>query len=165
MWMLPASLRARVAASLLLGIFLIPVTASSLRGLTHVLTCSDEVAATLTVDTSTTGDGAVLGSADTTTRDRGADPGPGPDGDALCGGLVAELDLATTSADRAEVTASVTNETPDDWKGTIELRFEGTTIPVSIGRIGSGETETDTIELRVRPGRVYEISATLLIGV
>src|SRR3546814_18081934 len=79
-----------MATVILLGIFFIPFATSDLRGLTHVLTCTDSVSASLLVDdTADTGGGApVLGSADTVTRD---EVGLG-----LCGGL--EVDLQLTSA-------------------------------------------------------------------
>ena len=38
------------------------------------------------------------------------------------------------------------------------------TVPVAIGSIAKGDTETDVVELRVRPGQDYEITGTLLIG-
>ncbi len=150
------SLRARIAAATLLGILLIPLTTSSLRGLTHVLTCSDEIQATLSVDT-TAIDDTVLLDADSVTRGDDTDPG-------LCGGLVVTMELASSTTERADVLVSVRNDTTVDWRGSIELRLDGTPIPISIGRITAGETETDTIELRVRPGRTYDIEGTLLIG-
>ena len=50
MWLLPMALRAKMATVILLGIFFIPFATSDLRGLTHVLTCSDAVSASLLVD-------------------------------------------------------------------------------------------------------------------
>ena len=139
----------------LLGIFLIPLTTSSLRGLTHVLSCSDEVPAILSVDT-TDDDNTVLLGADSTTREE-ADS-------TLCDGLEVTLQLSSATAQRAEVDVSVTNGTETDWQGSMRLRLAGTEIPVSIGRIGAGDTESDTVELTVDAGRSYEITGTLLIG-
>lgn len=156
MLLLPTSLRARVAVVTLLGIFLIPFATSTLRGLTHVLSCTDEVSATLSVDTTDDTNTVLLG-ADTVTREEAADP-------TLCGGLVVDLQISSSTTQRAEVEIRVTNETDVDWKGTLELQLGGTAIPVSIGRIDRGTTETDTVTLRVAPGRSYEISGTLLVG-
>jgi hypothetical protein len=47
--MQPNILRSRVALVALLVIFLIPIGLSSLRGLTHILTCSEEVVTLSTV--------------------------------------------------------------------------------------------------------------------
>jgi hypothetical protein len=157
MWLLPMSLRAKMATVMLLGIFFIPFATSDLRGLTHVLTCTDAVSASLLVDDTAEDDGApVLGSADTVTRE---EVGLG-----LCGGLEVDLQLTSARDGRAEVLVAVTNATEHDWKGSIELRFGRTPVPVAIGSIAQGATETDTVELRVRSGRAYEITGTLLIG-
>jgi hypothetical protein len=157
MWLLPMALRAKLAAVLLLGIFFIPFATSDLRGLSHVLSCSDAVRTSLYVDGGTTDQGgAVLGSADQVTRD---DAGSG-----LCGGLAVDLQLTSTRDDRAEVLVAITNTTEHHWRGTVELDFDGAPVPVAIGSIGEGDTATDTVEVRIPDGRAYEITGTLLIG-
>lgn len=156
MWLLPMSLRAKMAAVMLLGIFFIPFATSDLRGLSHVLTCTDAVSASLYVGGTDEGEGSVLLSADSTTRE---EVGLG-----LCGGLLADLQLRSARGDRADVFVAITNTTEHDWQGSVELKFDGTPVPVSIGSIASGATETDTVELRVKPGEDYEITGTLLIG-
>jgi hypothetical protein len=138
----------------LLGIFLIPVANSSLRGLTHVLTCEATIDATLQID-NTVGDDSVLLSADTITPD---------EDDGLCGGLTVDLQLAGATDDEANVVVEITNETDVDWQGTIELDFTGTSVPVTVGSIDAGETATDTVTFQLEPGQDYEISGTLLIG-
>ena len=157
MWLLPMSLRAKMATVILLGIFFIPFANSDLRGLTHVLTCTDAVSASLLVDDTTDGDTApVLGSADSVTRDEA--------GLGLCGGLEVDLQLSSARDGRAEVLVAIPNTTEHDWKGSVELRFDGTPVPVAIGSIAQGATERDTVELRVKRGEAYEITGTLLIG-
>lgn len=154
MWMLPTSLRARIALVTLLGIFLIPVANSTLRGLTHVLSCEATIDATLQID-NTAGDDSVLLSADTITPD---------EDDGLCGGLTVDLQLASATDDEAAVLIEIGNDTDVDWQGSIELEFSGVAVPVAIGDIPAGETATDTIILQIEPDRTYEISGTLLIG-
>jgi hypothetical protein len=156
MWLLPMSLRAKMAAVVLLGIFFIPFATSDLRGLSHVLSCSDAVTASLYVDRGTEDGGAVLGSAATLTRD---DAGVG-----LCGGLRVDLQLQSTRDDRADVLVSITNDTEHDWQGTVELDFDGAPVPVTIGSIAEGETATDTVQVRLPEGRAYKITGELLIG-
>lgn len=157
MWLLPMALRAKLAAVLLLGIFFIPFATSDLRGLSHVLSCSDAVRTSLYVDGGAGGGpGAVLGSADQVTRDD-ADLG-------LCGGLEVDLQLTSTRDDRAEVLVAITNTTDQRWKGTVKLDFDGAPVPVSIGSVGAGGTASDTVEVRIPDGRSYEITGTLLIG-
>lgn len=138
----------------LLAIFLIPVANSTLRGLTHVLTCEAAVDATLQID-NTVGDDNVLLSADTITAE---------DEDGLCGGLTVDLQLASTTEDAADVVVEIVNDTDVDWQGSVELEFSGISVPVAIGDIAAGETASDTITLSIEPDRTYEISGTLLIG-
>ena len=138
----------------LLGIFLIPVASSTLRGLTHVLTCEAAVDATLQID-NTVGDDSVLLSADTITAD---------DEEGLCGGLTVDLQLASTTEDAADGVVEIVNDTDVDWQGSVELEFSGISVPVAIGDVAAGETATDTITLNIEPDRTYEISGTLLIG-
>lgn len=138
----------------LLGIFLIPLATSSLRGLTHVLTCEARVDATLAID-NTADDDTVLLSADTITAE---------DDDGLCGGLDVDLQLASTTDDEAVVAIEILNDTDVDWQGSVELEFSGIAVPVAIGAIDAGGTATDTVTLAIEPGRTYEISGTLLIG-
>lgn len=154
MWMLPTSLRARIALVSLLGIFLIPLATSTLRGLTHVLTCEAAVDASLQID-NTVDDESVLLSADTITAD---------DDDGLCGGLTVDLQLASATDDEATVLVEIANDSDVDWQGSVELEFSGTGVPVAIGAIGAGETAADTVTLRIEPDRTYEISGKLLIG-
>jgi hypothetical protein len=156
MWLLPVSLRAKMAAVMLLGIFFIPFATSDLRGLSHVLTCRDSVATSLYVDGGSDDQGSVLGSADTVTRE---DVGLG-----LCGGLLVDLQLTSSRADRALVLVAITNATDHGWQGSVTLDFQGAPVPVSIGSIRPGATATDTVEVRIPEGRSYEINATLLIG-
>ena len=152
--MLPAALRARIALITLLGLFLIPVTTSSLRGLTHVLTCRADIDATLAIDTSTDA-AAVLGSADRVTRG---------DDEKQCEEVSVQLDLASTTGDRAELTLEITNRSGNDRNGSVELRFSGVDIPVTVGRIPARSTETESVTLRVRPDRSYQVTGTLLLG-
>ncbi len=155
MWLLPLSLRAKMASVVLLGIFFIPFATSDLRGLSHVLSCTDAVSASLFVD-NVQDDETILLSADSITAE---EVGLG-----LCGGLEVDLQLTSAENGRADVLVAITNATEHDWQGTVELRFEDTPVPVAIGAIDAGDTETDVVELRVRSGRDYEITGTLLIG-
>ena len=155
MWILPSALRARIAMVTMLGIFLVPVTTSSLRGLNHILACRDEVVATLVVDTRAADDSVTLGSSDSVTREEPP---------ALCGGLTVGLTLADSTEDRADVTVTIANDTDEDWQGSVDLRLGDTAVPVAIGSIDAGTTASDTVRLRLSPGRSYEISGVLRIG-
>lgn len=136
---------------LLLGVFLIPIGVSSLRGLTHVLTCDQDVQTPFTVNT---GRGSSITSSARFTRGEPTD---------LCGGLRLNMSVGPLSPGKVRVTLPITNESEYDWQGSVELRLGGTTVPVDIGEIKAGATETDTLDVNVARD-VTEIEGSLLIG-
>lgn len=137
----------------LLGTFLIPIGMSSLRGLTHLLTCQDqtEIPFTLIVPE----DGApVIVSSNVIERDA-------PEG--VCGGLVLDMGVGPSDPGKVQLRLPITNNTEYDWQGSVSLQLGDTTVPVDIGEIRAGETRSDTITVRVDPGEL-EVNGSLLIG-
>lgn len=137
----------------LLGTFLIPIGTSSLRGLTHVLTCSEDTETPFTVVLKRNEAPAILSSA---SIDRGDDAG-------LCGGLILTTRVGIVSPGRIRITFPITNGTAFPWEGSMSLKFKGTTIPVSIGRVDPGETRAESVTVKIEPGTT-EIGGSLLIG-
>ena len=138
----------------LLGTFLIPIGTSSLRGLTHLLTCrqATEIPFTLTVPETGT---PVITSSNVITRDA-------PEG--LCGGLALDMGVGPSSRPgRVVLRLPITNNTDFDWQGSVSLKLGGTVVPVDIGEIKAGQTGEDTITVRVDPGEL-EVNGSLLIG-
>lgn len=138
--------------------FLIPVGMSSLRGLTHVLTCSDEVATPFTV---IFGDGEpiVLSS---TALVAGEPPG-------LCGGVGVDIQASAGADDHALLALTIDNSTEFPWRGTVNIALgdggvvSDLLIPVPIGRVEAGGTATETLLVRLGEG-AHEIDGSLLIG-
>jgi len=155
---MPPLLRSRAALVALFVALLIPIGLSSLRGLTHVLTCSDEVETPFTVIFGD-GDPIVLSSA---TLIAGDEPG-------LCGGLEVEIQASTTDAEEAELTLVISNATEFPWRGTVNMELGdqgvmGTTlIPVNIGRVEVEATATELLLVRLGAG-AHEFNGRLLIG-
>lgn len=150
----PSSQRSFLALVALLGAFLIPVFSSSLRGLTHVLTCREKAETPFTMIIPTSGPPQVVSSV-RLTREKGRE---------LCGGL--ELDLRGRAAGPGKVvmTVAITNRTPSAWKGTVQLVLEGeTSLPVNIGSVPAGRTASDAVEFSLREG-AHELGGSLLIG-
>ncbi len=149
---MPAAFRTAFARVLLLGVFLIPIGLSSLRGLTHLLTCREQVAAPFQVIIV---DGqAVVTSAEVLT--------PGEEA-LICGGLDLELTAATRPDGIVEVTVPISNRTDADWYGSVQLDVAGIRVPVDLGRVDAGETRRRRVELRL-PDGTTEFSGTLLVG-
>jgi len=150
---MPSILKSRVAIVLILGVFLIPIAASSLRGLTHVLTCEENVAAPFSVIVAEDGSAVVTSSA---TGQTGEDSG-------LCGGLAVDLKARAESDGRLNLTVRVTNNSAYPWQGTVDLSLNRMVIPVAIGRIDPAETGTDTVVFHLDPG-AHLLTGSLLVG-
>src|SRR5687768_8838850 len=141
---MPASLRSRLALIALFAAFLIPLATSSLRGLTHVLTCTEETSIPFTLVTPRIGDPVIVSS---TTITRGQ-----PEG--VCGGLVLDMAVGAAGPGRVRLDLPISNRSEFDWRGTVRLQLGGDRIPIEIGEIKHGDTETDSVTVRVKPGEL-----------
>ncbi len=149
---MPPILRSRLALLALLGAFLIPIGMSSLRGLTHILTCKEEARQPFTVVV-TDGRPEVLSSVRIGRDDTGR----------LCGGLTLETQARPGTGGNIMLVLPITNHTENPWRGTVSVRIGKTTIPVDIGEVPAGETRQDSIDLELEKGTT-ELSGSLLIG-
>lgn len=149
----PALVRSRLALVALFVVFLIPVTQSTLRGLTHVLSCTERVDTPFQVVLLEDDEPIVTGSSVIT-----ADEDP-----TLCGGLAVQIGAGPSETGDIDVIVSVTNESPNDWYGTVEIDVMGVRVPVDIGRIDAGETAEGRIALSL-PDGVTEFGGSLLVG-
>jgi hypothetical protein len=156
---MPSALRAQVALIALLGVLLIPIGTSTLRGLTHILTCQEAAAAPFTIQVPEDGPPAIQSSS---TIERYPD-GSVPD-TSVCGGLTLDVLIGADEEDRADVTLAITNGSEYGWRGSVKLELDDIDIPIDIGEVGAGETATDEFELRLDAGSSYEIHGDLLIG-
>jgi hypothetical protein len=149
---MPSLLQTRLAMTVLLGIFLIPVGLTSMRGLTHILTCSSQVEQPFEVrfDPSL---GAVL-TGSTQVR---------PDQEPLCGALLADIAVQSGDHNQIDLTIPITNGSAIPWRGTVQLRVGATQVPVAIGLVPPGETRTETIRLRL-PDGVTTVDGSILVG-
>lgn len=137
----------------LLGTFLIPIGMSSLRGLTHLLTCRDEAEIPFTLIVPEDGPPVIV-SSNVIERDT-------PEG--VCGGLVLDMGVGPSDPGRVQLRLPITNNTDYDWQGSVSLQLGDTAVPVDIGEIRAGETRSDTVVVRVDPGEI-EVNGSLLIG-
>lgn len=135
----------------LLGVFLIPVVLSSLRGLTHVVSCQGAIAQPFEVRF---GSGTPL-----LTGSRLVEAGSDP----VCANLRTNLSMRDAGPNRLEVTVPIENRGSDPWRGTVSLVVGGVFIPVEIGLVPPGETRSETVVLRLPEG-VTQFDGELLIG-
>lgn len=155
---MPAILKSRIALVAVLAALLIPIGLSSLRGLTHVLTCAEEVATPFTVIFE--GQDAIVLSSATLTPDEPA---------GLCGGLDVDIAASTSGTDTAQLTITVDNPTEFDWRGTINVALTDggalgpLIIPVPVGRVEAGGSAEKQLDVRLAQG-THEFNGRLLIG-
>jgi hypothetical protein len=142
-----------VALFAFVGAFLLPLALSSLRGLTHILVCAEEAGTPFTLAVPQEGL-PYLTSSERLARGRE---------EGICGGL--SLDLGARDAGRRKVAVIVpiTNRSDFGWQGSVKLEVGSTSLPVRIGSIPPGETRSDKLTLRLRPG-THELNGSLLIG-
>lgn len=149
---MPAVLKSRLALVAFFAVFLIPLVGSSLRGRTHVLSCTEQVGSpfqVILVD----GEAIVTGSSVITADDPGT----------LCGGLAVQLGAGPSQSRDVDVVISIENTSPNDWFGTVDLEVVGVRVPVDIGRIRSGSIERRSVALDLPEG-VSEFGGELLVG-
>jgi hypothetical protein len=156
---MPSILRSRLALIALMGAFLIPIGMSSLRGLTHVLTCEERSATPFTVVVPPEGPPEVLSS----TRITRAEPGESAGPEDICGGLSLDIGARSSGGDEVVLILPITNNTEELWRGSVTLDLGTTSVPVDIGEIPAGETATDRVSFEPEEGQV-EIAGSLLIG-
>jgi len=156
---MPSALRAQVALVGLLAVLLIPIGTSSLRGLTHILTCRDKSATPFSVDVPEDGPPTISSS---TVIER--DPSGEATSNEICGGLILDLVMGSREENRADVTLLITNNSEFGWRGSVRLQLGDVPIPIDIGEIEAGDTAQDEFEIRLDAGRRYEIEGSLLIG-
>ena len=156
---MPSALRAQVAFIGLLAVMLIPIGTSSLRGLTHILSCQGRNDTPFSIDVPEDGPPLVSSSAVLTRNPDGSVPT-----NELCGGLQLDLTMGSQAEDRADVVVAITNNSDYGWHGSVQIRLDDTAIPIDIGEIRAGGTATDEFQLRLEPGRTYAVEGTLLIG-
>src|SRR3546814_12355066 len=121
---MPSALRAQVALVGLLAVLLIPIGTSSLRGLTHILTCQDDSATPFSLVVPDEGPPTISSS---TVIERPA-PGEAPS-DQLCGGLTLDLVMRATGTNRAELSLAIANESAYGWRASVHLRPPATLLP------------------------------------
>ena len=143
----------------LIAVLLIPIGTSSLRGLTHVLSCRERSATPFTIDVPERGAPSILSSTVIERDPTGATAPP-----EVCGGLRLDITIGTRMDNRADVALAITNNSSYGWRGTVELQLGDLSIPVDIGKIEPGRTATDQVVFRLESGRRYEVAGSLLIG-
>lgn len=150
---MPPGIRPRLALLALVGVLLIPVGLSSLRGLTHILACEAEFSTPFTFVVPDEGPPQILSSM---VLDAGDEKG-------VCGGLRTDVSVAPSEGESAAMTFTVSNGTAYAWHGTVRLQLPGAGVPIDIDRIAPGASASDTVRVRLEPG-THQVEGHLLVG-
>lgn len=150
---MPPLLRSRLAAVAMVGIFLIPVAFSTLRGLTHILACQEPSDTPFTL-TFVEQQRPILTTS--TKLARGEERG-------VCGGLLLDLRARSRSSERVDMLIYITNTSSSFWHGSVRLTTGNISIPISIGAVAPKATGRDVVGLQLKPGS-HEIDGSLLVG-
>lgn len=152
---MPSTLRAKTALVALFGVLMIPLWTSSLRGLTHVLTCNQVTDTDFSIDVDPDGMASVLSSV---TFERGEASRE------LCGGLVVDVGVSAGIDGSTDLVISIENDSEFDWQGSVQVDLDDVSFPIALGKISTGHSETETVGLNLAKGRSYQMSGNLLIG-
>ncbi len=137
-----------------MSVFLIPISQANLSGLTHVLTCKQQIEQPFTVVIPPKGEPELLSSL-RITRDESET--------SLCGGLSVNPRVTTRGSGTIVMVLPIVNESVYPWRGTITLRLGNTSIPVGIGEVGAGETRSEEVPFDLKEG-TFELNGALSIG-
>lgn len=149
---MPVHVRTQLAMLTIAAILLIPIGQSSLRGIDHILTCSEQVQTPFQVILT---DGVPI-----VTGSTFIEPG---DPLLLCGGLAIEISVGPSQSRDVRVFATLTNQSGADWFGTVDLSVGAVRVPIDIGRVPSGSSLTESLDLSLPEGAT-EFGGSLLIG-
>ncbi|HEY5652431.1 MAG TPA: hypothetical protein VIW46_13375 [Acidimicrobiia bacterium] len=149
---MPIHIRTRLAMFVMAAVLVIPIAQGSLRGIDHILTCAEPVETPFQVILN---DGVPIVTGSTAIEE----------GDPLlfCGGLGIEISVGPSSTRDVTVFATLTNESAVDWFGTVELSVGAVRIPIDLGRVPSGSSLSESVELSLDEG-ITEFGGSLLIG-
>lgn len=136
----------------MMGVFLIPIGQANLSGLTHVLTCKDQIKQPFTVVIPPRGEPELLSSLRITREET-----------SLCGGLVVEPRVTTQGRGTIVMVLPIVNHSIYPWRGTITLRLGKTPIPIGIGEVPAGETRSERVPFNLKEG-TFQLEGSLLIG-
>ena len=144
---------------------------SSLRGLTHILTCEGQSNTPFAISVPEKGSDEDPTVSSSTRIERPGKSGkkdskesPDETSETLCGGLALTMAAELGQQDDVAMILAIENRTANLWRGTVSLLLEGTTIPVRIGEVDPGATESEKVTLSLDPGSQRELTGSLLIG-
>lgn len=144
---------AKLAVAGLMGSFLIPITTSTLNGLTHLVSCTAAVDQSFAITAVDSKRAVIIGSSEVVRKP--------PEGD--CAAVELNMVVRPDGKGYVRIAMPVSNQSSRAFRATVKLRLGDLRIPVPVGLVGPGQTKSK--DLRIRLARDLKVvNATLLIG-
>jgi hypothetical protein len=151
--LLPVSVRSRYALWMLGASLLIPLGTSNLRGLHHLVSCTDEIDQTFSVTAINATQAIITGSTSVVREPPTAE----------CSAVSMNMRVRPDGRGSVLIILPVVNETDRPWSTSVVLRIDDLKTSVSVGKVNPGQTKTK--QLRVQLTReLQSITGTLLVG-
>jgi hypothetical protein len=143
----------RIALTLLVGSFLIPLSTSTMRGLHQLVTCTDELDQTFSV-TNVDDVRAVITGSTAIVRE----PPVGS-----CAAVEMNMQVKPDGRGFILIKLPVENRSDRTWNSSVILRLDGLRTTVRIGQIPPASTRTKEIRVRLT-NELRNITGTLVVG-
>ena len=143
----------RVALAMLVGSFLIPLSTTTLRGMHHLVSCTDAVDQTFAV-TAIDSLRAVITGSTSVVREP-------PTGE--CSAVDMNMQVRPDGKGFILISMPVVNRTDRPWNASVVLRLDGLQTMVRVGRIHPGDTYTKDLRVRLTT-ELQSITGTLVVG-
>lgn len=143
----------RVALAMLVGSFLIPLSTTTLRGMHHLVSCTDEVDQTFAV-TAIDSLRAVITGSTSVVREP-------PTGE--CSAVDMNMQVRPDGKGFILISMPVVNRTDRPWNTSVILRLDGLKTTVRVGRVQPGDTFTKALRVRLTT-ELQSITGTLVVG-
>ena len=147
------STTAKLAVAGLLGSFLVPITTSTLGGLTHLVSCTAAVDQSFAITAVDSRRAVVIGSSDVVRRP--------PEGD--CAAVEMNMIVRPDGRGFVRIAIPVANMSSRAFRTTVKLRLGDLRIPVPVGVVEPGQTITKELRIRLTED-LKVVNGTLLIG-
>lgn len=150
---LSSSATAKLAVAGLMGSFLIPITTSTLNGLTHLVSCTAAVDQTFAITAVDSKRAVVIGSSEVVRKP--------PEGD--CAAVELNMVVRPDGKGYVRISMPVSNQSSRGFRATVKLRLGDLRIPVPVGLVHPGEVKTKDLRIRL-DSDLKVVNSTLLIG-
>jgi hypothetical protein len=148
-----ANTNARFGLWLLVVSFLIPLGTTTLRGMHHLVSCTDEIDQTFSITAIDAKSAVITGSTSVVRKP--------PTGS--CAAVDMNMRVRPDGKGFVVIGLPVENKTDRTWTASVILQLDSLKTSVPVGRIGPGETKRKDLRVRLTQD-LASITGTLVVG-